>query len=268
MRYTFKQIFATRYDPTRSRARRLAERFVPINIITKTLSPYSAFVFLNLGISADVVTFLSLGAIFAGAILFIVGYPIAGIVAIFIFGVLDSTDGDVARVSGRTKYGGTLDSLGADFFYALIPSSVGYFLFLQGVTLGVLSSQDIFTVAVFGSLSFLLYRIINIKRLKFLISYNKQDTTVASDIFDSQKNRTANFIFRIVKLYRHVLVKDNFFSEPGLILWFSLFIFFEQWKFLAWYFVILLLYNFGFLVLNFIKMYLTFLAIEKEQPLK
>ncbi|MBI2108815.1 MAG: hypothetical protein HYT93_01355 [Parcubacteria group bacterium] len=265
MRYSLKQIFDTRYDPNRPVARRLAERFVPINIITKALSPYSAFIFLNLGISADVVTFLSLVAIITSAILFILGYAIAGIIGIFIFGVLDSTDGDVARVHGRTTYGGALDALGADFFYTFIPSSIGYLLFSKGVTVGPLSPEIIFIAAISASLFFLLYRTINIKRINFLMGHHRGDDMETASFVRKEAGRSMSVFFHMAKLYRHVLIKDNFFSEPGLILWFSIFVLFGKWEFLAGYLLLILLYNFGFLVSNFIKMYITFLRVEKER---
>ena len=265
MKYTLKQILATRYDPSRTTTRRLAERFVPVNIVTKAVSPYTAFIFLNLGISADIVTFLSLAAIVSSAVLFMLGYAVLGIVGIFIFGILDSTDGDVARVSGRTAYGGSLDALGADFFYTFIPSSLGYFLFSKDIVLGPLSSEGVFAVAIGASLFFLLYRTINIKTINFLMGSHRGDIATTAGSVAGGGGETTSFFFHMAKIYRHVLIKDNFFSEPGLIFWFFIFVIFQKWEFLAGYLVVILIYNSGFLISNFVKMYLTFLKVEKEK---
>ena len=85
MKYSLKHVLATRYDVNRSRERKMAERFIPLNVVVKFLSPYPTWLFINLGITPDVITFLSLIIILIGSGLFIVGMPLFGVIAFVFF---------------------------------------------------------------------------------------------------------------------------------------------------------------------------------------
>ena len=95
MRYTLKNIFDKRLGGEGMSARP-SELFVPINFLGKIISPYPAFLFLNLGIRPDWVTFFSISCIIVSASFFIVGHPVSGVIALLCFFMLDSVDGDMA----------------------------------------------------------------------------------------------------------------------------------------------------------------------------
>ena len=49
---------------------------------------------------------------------------------IIIFGLLDSMDGNLARLNkSKTLHGQTLDTIGADLFYILIPFSISFYFY-------------------------------------------------------------------------------------------------------------------------------------------
>tara|TARA_Y100000310_G_C20688769_1_gene820843 strand:- start:355 stop:1140 length:786 start_codon:yes stop_codon:yes gene_type:complete len=259
MKYTLKYILDTRYDKNRNKTRILQERFIPLNVIVKFLSPYTTYLFLNLGIKADVVTFLSILFVIGGAAAFVLGNVILAIIFIFIFTLFDSTDGDMARCTKPSKYGGTLDSFGADFFYALVPSSVGYYIYSEGISFALVDNTIFLFAGVIASLTFLLYRLINTKMISFLREHEKITKDFFTKTHFEQNTPSRSFIFKLVKLYRHELVKGNFFSEPGIAFWLIVLIILSQFEVLGYYLIIIALYNIGYLLINLVRTYLIFL---------
>jgi len=263
-RYSLKQIFATRYDPNRPWSRKLEERAIPINAIGKFLSPYPTYIYLNLGLRSDHVTFLSFFFIFAGAYFFITGNAIVAAISLLLFFIHDSVDGDMARVSGGTSYGALMDSFGADIFYSLVPVSVGYFLYSIGTAVGSIAPAYVLFIGAFTSISFLFYRLLNTKVLTFF--WDKKDSKGKTSVFDDESELTypRDFFVRLAKLYHHTLIKGNFFAEPGMVTWITIFVFLEKWEWLGAYLMLILLYNLGYLVPNFIRIYISFLKYENQ----
>ena len=264
-KYTLEKIREKRFDPMRSRARIVSERYVVLNAIGKFISPYPTYAFLNLGLTPDMITFVSIGFIVASAGLFLMGYPVVAGIGLLLFLLCDSIDGDMARVRGYTRYGGIIDSYGADFFYALIPSSIGFFLFSRGVVFSSFSPETTLAIAVSVSLSFILYRLINIKLVRFL---EREGILTKEVVFSGSASEEKFLGFgvarRVVKLFRHEAVKGNFFAEPGLVFWFSLGMFTGAYTPLAWYLAIILSYNVGWLIITFVRSYVTFLRVERS----
>lgn len=260
MKFTLRYILENRYDVNRTRERKLTERFIPLNVLVKFLSPYPTWFFLNLGVHQDSITFLSLVAIFAGSILLAAGYPICGVVSFLFFGLLDSVDGDMARCQPKkTAYGGILDSFGADFFYAFAPLSIGFSLFSQNIFIVSLAPQVLFFVGALVSITFILYRLINAKvsNLKSTqIDVKRNHSEVAKEKIKS------NFLKMIFRLYRHVLIRGNFFAEAGMIFWFFVLVLFHQYNILAVYLIIILVYNLVYLSMNFVGSFIYFRSLR------
>lgn len=262
MRYTYQYIIDHRYNKNANQARKLGDAYVLMTVITKALSPLPVYVFLNLGLHPDTVTLASLGFIALSAAAFIVGYPLAAVGFMLCFALLDSVDGDMARCLGPTKYGAIFDSFGADLFYALLPVGVGYYLFSQRVAAAGLAPEKILLLSVFVSLSFILYRLINTKVLQFRSGL--KDASVNHSQAAKHALQSAGLV-RLLELYRHVLVRGNFFAEPGMIVWFTVLVVSRQLEALAWYLVVLLLYNLGYLATNFVGTYVFFKSFKMQE---
>ena len=84
------------------------------------LGLYPAVLFVRYGVQANTVTVLSLLPLFAGLYAISVNYISIGTLFVFLWFLLDSTDGHIARFCGSvSKSGHFLDSLGAFFVYGL-----------------------------------------------------------------------------------------------------------------------------------------------------
>ncbi|MBI4118619.1 MAG: CDP-alcohol phosphatidyltransferase family protein [Parcubacteria group bacterium] len=262
MKYTLKQILATRYDPGRSVSRKIEERLIPINAIGKLLAPYPAYLYLNLGLKPDHITFISFLFIGAAAYFFVIGNPLVAVISLLLFILHDSVDGDMARVRGASSYGAIMDSFGADIFYSVVPVSVGYYLFSLNVSVYALTPSSILFLSALTSISFLFYRLTNTKILTFFWDKGgKEKTSVFDDV--SEAGSPPGLFVRLAKIYHHTLIKGNFFAEPGIVTWITILALLKQWEFLGGYMILILLYNLGYLVPNFARTYFSFLAYEK-----
>jgi len=236
---------------------RVSERAVPFNAFLKLLSPYPSFVFLNLGIHPDIVTVLSFFFIGIAAALFAFGHAVFGVTSLFCFILLDSVDGDMARVVGPTSYGRILDSFGADFFYASIPSSIGFYLYASGIESWYITEEMILVIGFLVSVTFLLYRVINIKIVRFLDSTaTAKNGSVQHE--EGLPKANVRLPMRLAKYSRHIVIRGNFFGEPGMTLWFSVLLLGQWYAVLLWYLVAILLYNLLFLAGNLARAYVSF----------
>ena len=108
----------------------LMNRFVLINFVMKLFTFLPAYFLNKLKISPDLITILSYFQIFISAILFYLGNETLGCLFMFVFLFFDSLDGDLARLKKfKSKHGQTMDVLGADLFYIIIPVSISFNLF-------------------------------------------------------------------------------------------------------------------------------------------
>ncbi|MFH1662258.1 MAG: CDP-alcohol phosphatidyltransferase family protein [Candidatus Falkowbacteria bacterium] len=241
----------------------LRNKYIILNYIGKRISPYPTYLCLNLGIGPDTVTFISFFAIILGSISLILGNALSGAVAFLFFFIMDSVDGDLARCTRISSYGIILDSFGADLFYACAPASVGYFLYSENIIVGKIMPNYILLVGAFASITFLLCRIVIAKLTLFRRQLKSQscDNEHKDDINQKIKK---NFIIKIIKLSRHYLFRGNFFAEPGMILWFFVFISFKSYKVLSAYLITILIYNISYLIINFINTYSYFKKSDKK----
>lgn len=265
MRITLKEIQEKRFDKNRSRQRKWSERYIPLNAIGKLLSPYPTYVFLNLGIHPDWITFVSLGWVVISAALFVAGYGTWAVVALLCFILFDSVDGDMARCIGPTKYGGVLDSFGADFFYAFITPAIGFYLLRTNAVIGSLPSEYLALIGGLVALTFLLYRMVQVK-LDSYLEYIRihSEAGALGGIPVAAPQRPTGFIFSIAKLYRHQLIRGNFFAEAGMAFWFSVLILARAYYVLGIYLIILFIYNVGYLIMNIAVSYTYFLNTERQ----
>jgi len=237
----------------------MEERYVLMSVITKALSPLPTYIFLNLGLHPDTVTLASLIFVILGSIAIILGYPIIGICGYLIFALLDSVDGDMARIIGPSSYGSILDSFGADLFYTCSSVSIAYYLYFQDTSVWLIKPPLLLLIGALVSLTFILYRLINAKIYNFL---NNQGEKVKNYTEVAKDKIKYNSIKKIISLCRHTVVKGNFFSEAGMLFWFTLLIVLGENAILGYYLILLLLYNLGYLLTNFIGTYLFFKSLR------
>lgn len=259
MKYSFQYVLANRKGPNQTREKFIADNYVIMSRISKSVSSVPAWVFLNLGVRPDTVTIISILFIILSAAFFVVGAPLLAVLAYLVFAIFDSTDGDMARIVGPTKYGGVMDSFGADFFYALIPASMGYYLFREEVSTTIVGHEQILLIGFLVSATFLLYRMINTKTVSFQRSLGGSARLPGEESFVGAKESSLKvIIWKIVKWYRNDVFRNNFFAEPGLILWPAVFIIIGKFDYLVFYLTLLLAYNIGYLITTFIKTYRIF----------
>lgn len=248
MKFDLQFIKETRYDPQRSAVRKMQERFVLVNVLVKALSPYPTYVFLNMRIHPDTITIASFLFIAFGSLAFVFSAPILGIVLFFIFTLLDSVDGDMARCTQKSAYGSTLDSFGADLFYALSPVAVSYYVYMQSTSFFNGADSVYFLLIGFGiSLSFLFYRLVNAKIERLRVNIGRETSESIAGTTDVIRN---SLIRSLAKGYRHALLRGNFFTEPGMVLWYSFLVLINSVSGLGAYLVILFVYNLGYMFMN------------------
>ena len=261
MHYSMQHILSTRYDKNRSAVRKMEERFVILSAITKALSPAPTYLFLNLGLRPDAITIASFAFNIAGSVLIVLGYPAYGVICYLVFALLDSADGDMARCSKGSRYGATLDSFGADILYALAPIAVGYHLFAAHVSVRSYPPVVMLMMGALVSASFMFYRLVNAKvqlyRNKLGLSADDQSAVAKQAI-------SSGSIRGILALYRHTIIRQNFFAEAGLLLWFAVLIVSHQYQILAWYVAAILAYNVLYLTMNAVGTYVYFRKSEAE----
>ncbi len=250
MNYSLDYIFKHRRG-NRSPERKLFERFIPLNFILKIFSPFPTYVFLNLGIHPDSITLLSMVFILFGSGYILSGHNLFGSIFLLIFLFLDEVDGDMARCAGPSNYGEILDSFGADLFYACVPVSFGYFLFNRSLNVGQITSGHFLLIGAFASITFLAYRLIKAKKQKFANVQTPEKSYDKLILNKSQRNSLLKYALKIISFFRHTLIRNNFFGEPGMILWFFILSLFRAYNLLGIYLICILAYNLIYLTIDF-----------------
>lgn len=210
----FQKLYEACKEKNLSERRRIASIFLVQSRIQKLITPPVAHLFLKLKISADTITIVSFLFILIGCYYFIKGDFFIGSLSWWIFVVLDSLDGDLARITPKkTKYGNTLDSFGADIFYFIFPFIISYYLYnYTNYNFILYSNSDILLVALILSFSLTGYRIIGLKR--YILSLEDKKKNLKKKKFSSQ----ILFLKRFYDIYDNEIIRGNFFSEPGIIL--------------------------------------------------
>ena len=127
MKYTFKDITSSYTKEKRKRSSIWARAF------SRPMSFIFTYVFINLGISANVVSVISIVDAIVACFLIMLGGNLTYIgIALFVFWhVLDCVDGNIARVKKQSSYGGAfLDAVSGYVAPAFIFLSVGVAAYL------------------------------------------------------------------------------------------------------------------------------------------
>lgn len=130
--------------------------------VLRPLSFPLAWVFIQVGLPANYVTYLSILSVIVGAGLFIGGaYELAiiGAIAFNIFALLDCADGNIARVLGGSQYGEWVDALGGYIAYALVFLSVSIYVQQQYEEILLVGPEEIGIVGAIAVIANLLMRV-------------------------------------------------------------------------------------------------------------
>ena len=240
-----------------SQKRYLSEKFVIMNVLAKFITFMPAYFLVKLKVSPDFITLLSFFFIPAGSYLIINEHVVFGSLCWVCFALLDSLDGDMARLSKRkTFYGETLDSMGADIFYFLSPSTIGLYLYFNKSN-GEINYEHILFAGFFVSFFIIFSRYIGSKR--YILSLinppkNKQ-------FYKDKKIKDLKVLKSKFSFFDNEILRGNFFSEPGMILIFFLIFCFSQFYILEIYLLILFFYNLLAFMRQFISTVIYFIKI-------
>jgi len=237
-----------------SKKRLISENYVLLNIIIKKITPFFAYPLHRIGISADLITIFSFITIIFASASFLLGHSNMGCFSILLFGFLDSLDGDLARLNkSKTLHGQTLDTLGADLFYILIPFSITIFLYNQNLENYFLEKETVIIVGFLISFLLTFNRLLGLRN--YILFFNSKFLT------PKKKNYKKKFSFfrSFFSYYENEFLRGNFFSEPGFILNFSILIFINAFQLLYYYLFIILIYLF----INFIKLFIGTMILYK-----
>ena len=233
------------------------ERFILTLLVLRRVSIYFTYLFVRLGVRADSVTFLSFGVALSSAVALASDLPLLGGVGVVLFQILDCCDGELARWHGGSVYGEVLDSLGADVFYATVPFSVGFLLWSREVqAVGIL--PHLWMVIGGGvSLTYLLYRLV---RTRVSARCARVARLGGSPRGPVRGGRTRGLAI-IARAYRHEVVRQNLFAQPAVVLFVSVLAPTGLFGPLAVYLIVLLVYNLGYLLLEYARGYRALTAL-------
>ena len=250
--------FRNIYNKTRMKnppkKRKISEKYVLQNIMVKKITPFFAYLLHKIGISADSITIFSFITIIFACASFLLGHSNMGCFSILLFGFLDSLDGDVARLNKlKTTHGETLDTLGADLFYILIPFSISFFLYNQSLENYFLEKETIIIMGFLISFLLTFNRLLGLRN--YILFFNSKSLTKKKQNYKKKFNFTNSFFL----YYDNECIRGNFFSEPGFILNFSVLILIGAFQLLYYYLLIILIYLF----INFIKLFIGSMILYK-----
>ena len=221
---------------------RLSANYVLWILFIKFLTFIPAYLLNRIKVSPDSITFLSFIFVPVGSYLIINQNTLMGSTCWLIFGFLDALDGDMARLSKRkTFYGEMLDSFGADIFYFITPTTIGYYLFLNQSQLSINYNPNNLLIIGFLITFFLIFtRYMGSKRyILRLISQSKNSEFYKKKKIDKFKRIKSNTSF-----LENVIIRKNFFAEPGMILNYFILFYLENLKYLELYLIIMFVYFF------------------------
>ena len=223
-------------NPTKRRL--IAESYVLTNIIAKMITPFIAYVLKKMNISPDSITILSFVSLIVASGFFVCDNGHVACIYIILFGFLDSLDGDLARLNKKkSKHGATLDTMGADLFYFLIPFSVSFFLYNQNFE-SIFFNEEILVVGFLISFCLIFYRLIGLRNYILFLNIKSLEKKRAG------YTKKFNFFRSLFSFYDHEFIRGNFFSEPGFIFNFSILIFINEYQILYYYLLIIFIYTF------------------------
>ena len=234
---------------------RTAERYVLPVVISRAVSVYLTYVFIRLRVRPDEITFASMGLEFAAAASFVAGLPLLGAVLFLVAFLFDCSDGEVARVVGRTNHGAALDTMGADTFYAVSLTSIGYYLFSAGLSVGPLEPRHALIAGAGTSAAILLTRVIEIRSAA--VRNRAGDRAAPAVPVDESRSRLS-IGQRVLRTYRNRAVRLNLFAGPGITFIVLALVASGAEEWISAYLMVLAAYHFPNLGLSFAAVYWTY----------
>lgn len=160
MKYSYREILGT-YDKDKKKTEKL--EFWTYYFV-RPLSFPPAWLFANLGISANTVTYLSIISSLLGFIFLCLEgtiFHIIGVLGFYLWAVLDCSDGTVARVTRKfSKKGEFLDALGGYLVIAMAFPAMGILALSADRFLLPFSSMTVLYLGFYSALSALLARLL------------------------------------------------------------------------------------------------------------
>lgn len=101
-------------------------------IFYRPVSFYLSAFFSNIGWTANMVSYLSALVAIAGCICFVAVHPIIGSILINLWGLLDSTDGNIARSVKHERFGDFADSMSSYICVGLMFMCMGFCVYETG----------------------------------------------------------------------------------------------------------------------------------------
>ena len=233
-----------------------AERYVLPVVICRALSLYLSYLFIRLRVRPDEITFAGIGLQFAAGASFVAGLPLLGAVLFQVAFLLDCSDGDVARVVGRTRHGAALDTMGADTFYAVSLPSIGYYLFSEGLSVGPLEPHHALLAGAGTSAAILLTRIIEIRSAS--VRHRTGDRAAPAAPGDEVSRSRPSIGQRVLRTYRNWTMRQNLFAGPGITFIVLVLVASGAEEWLSAYLMFLAAYHIPNLGLSFAAVYWTY----------
>ena len=214
-------------------------QFVLMNVIMKLFTFLPAFFLSKIKVSPDTITILSYFSIIFSSGFFLIGLTYKACFLMILFLFFDSLDGDIARLNKvKSNHGQTMDILGADLFYILIPFSISYnLLIFQNVQYFFFKKEFILIIGFLISFCLIFYRLIGLRNYLLFTKFKSIKKNK-----DKQKNNFST-LKSFFDIFEHDIIRGNFFSEPGFVFNFSILIFLKNFQFIYYYLLIILFYH-------------------------
>lgn len=192
MKYTFKDITSSYTKEKRKRSSIWARVF------SRPVSFLFTYIFINLGLSANVVSVISMFEALAACVLIMLGGYCTYIgVALFVFWhVLDCVDGNIARVKKESSYGGAfLDAASGYIAPAFIFLAVGVAAYLTTPWLPMGYRHFVIVLGGFCSVTDILTRIIY---QKYLVTEYRLGLMGQEDDIDAERSSGIKHILDLI----------------------------------------------------------------------
>lgn len=224
----------------KDKSHRMSTDFVVWNVMVKFVSFIPAYLLNKKKISPDIITLISFIFIPLGSYFIINNEVIFGSSCWIIFGILDSIDGDMVRLSNRKNfYGEILDSFGADIFYFFCPITIGYYLFVNSSNFEIyFNSNSLLIISYFTTFFIIFTRYMGSKRYILSLIEPKRN----SKFYKNKNNNRFKKIKSNISFLEHVIIRKNLFAEPGMILNFFILFNIGNLKYLELYLYIIFIY--------------------------
>lgn len=172
---------------------------LPLNMrITGWLSPYFIYLLAKLHISPNLISFLWVIISWIGLYIISLGTYKETVIGILIFHLalfIDSLDGGLARLTGKTNAGGEF----IDRFFSTINRSL--ILLVMGIGLWKVREDSLFLILGLWTSSLLaLENLIKMKKYESLINSNRLD--IIQEIYEKNKNKKRSLKFYIYEAFR------------------------------------------------------------------